>query len=105
MTADTVRVPTRAEVPAADTWDLTTLFETDATWEAAFGVWSTEMEQFEQYRGRLGESAVVLLNYLTFETEYERKGDRLGTFAFLKETEDLGNSTYQGMKARAAMPR
>ena len=100
MTADTVRVPTRAEVPAADTWDLTTLFETDATWEAAFGVWSTEMEQFEQYRGRLGESAVVLLNYLTFETEYERKGDRLGTFAFLKETEDLGNSTYHGMKAR-----
>jgi len=100
MTDETVRVPTRTEVPVADTWDLTTLFETDATWEAAFGVWSNELELFAQYRGRLGESASVLLDYLKFETEYECSGDRLGTFAFLKETEDLGNSVYQGMKAR-----
>ena len=34
MTAEPVRVPARADVPVADTWDLTTLFETDATWEA-----------------------------------------------------------------------
>ena len=100
MTEETERVPTRLEVPLADTWDLTTLFETDATWEAAFGVWSDEIERFAQYRGRLGESAAVLKNYLEFETEYERKGDRLGTFAFLKETEDLANPIYQGMKAR-----
>jgi oligoendopeptidase F len=100
MTEETERVPTRLEVPLADTWDLTTLFETDATWEAAFGVWSDQIAQFAQYRGRLGESAAVLKNYLEFETEYERKGDRLGTFAFLKETEDLANSIYQGMKAR-----
>jgi len=100
MTAEPVRVPTRAEVPVADTWDLTTLFETDATWEAAFIVWSDEVDRFAQYRGRLGESPAVLLEYLRFETDFERQGDRLGTFAFLKETEDLANSTYQGMKAR-----
>ena len=100
MTADAVRVPTRAEVPVPDTWDLTTLFETDATWEAAFVVWSGEVDRFAQYRGRLGQSPAVLLEYLRFETDFERQGDRLGTFAFLKETEDLANSAYQGMKAR-----
>jgi len=100
MTAETVRVPTRAEVPASDTWDLTTLFETDATWEAAFAVWSAQVDKFEAYRGRLGESPAVLLDYLKLETDFERKGDKLGTFAFLKETEDLGNPTYQGLKAR-----
>ncbi len=100
MTADAVRVPTRAEVPASDTWDLTTLFETDATWEAAFVVWQGEVDRFAQCRGRLGESPAVLLEFLRFETDFERQGDRLGTFAFLKETEDLANSAYQGMKAR-----
>ncbi len=100
MTVETVRVPTRAEVPVANTWDLTTLYPTDASWEAAFGVWSGEVEGFARHRGRLGESAAALLDYLKFETEFERRGDRLGTFAFLKETEDLGNSVYQGMKAR-----
>ena len=100
MTAETVRVPTRAEVPASDTWDLTTLFETEATWDAAFIVWSSQVDKFEAYRGRLGESAAVLLEYLKLETEFERKGDKLATFAFLKETEDLANATYQGLKAR-----
>ena len=84
----------------ADTWDLATLYETDASWEAAFGVWSGEVEGFARFRGRLGESAATLLDYLKFETEFERRGDRLGTFAFLKETEDLANPAYQGMKAR-----
>ena len=100
MTADPVRVLKRAEVPVSDTWDLTTLFETDATWEAAFVVWSGEVDRFALYRGRLGESPAVLLEFLRFETDFERQGDRLGTFAFLKETEDLANSAYQGMKAR-----
>ena len=36
-------------------------------------------------------------NIKSFEA---KAGDRIGTYAFLKETEDLGNSTYQGLKAR-----
>ncbi len=100
MTAETVRVPTRAEVPVSDTWDLTGLFETDASWDAAFTVWSAQVDKFADFRGRLGESPAVLLEYLKLETEFERKGDKLGTFAFLKETEDLGNPIYQGLKAR-----
>ncbi len=100
MTAETVRVPTRAEVPVSDTWDLTTLFETDASWDAAFTVWSAQVEKFADYRDRLGDSPAVLLEYLKLETEFERKGDKLATFAFLKETEDLANATYQGLKAR-----
>jgi len=37
---------------------------------------------------------------LTFDSEFDRVAERLGTFAFLKTTEDQGNSDYQAMKAR-----
>jgi oligoendopeptidase F len=98
VTAD--RVPTRAEVPAADTWDLASLYPNDAAWEAAFAEWEKMLDGYTRFRGRLGESADVLAECLRFDTSVDRLGDRVGTYAFLKSSEDVGNSTYQGLKAR-----
>jgi oligoendopeptidase F len=98
VTAD--RLPTRAEVPAADTWDLVSLFPNDAAWEAAFAEWEKMLDGYAQFRGRLGESAEILAECLRFDTAADRLGDRVGTYAFLKASEDVGNSTYQGLKAR-----
>src|SRR5262245_25733332 len=95
-----VRVPPRSEVRPEDTWDLARLFPSDAAWEAAFADWEGKVGGYAQYRGRLGESAAVLAACLRFDTAFDRLGDRVGTYAFLKETEDVANPTYQGMKAR-----
>jgi oligoendopeptidase F len=94
------RVPTRAEVPAADTWDLASLYPTDAAWEAAFAEWEKMLDGYARFQGRLGESAEALAECLRFDTAADRLGDRVGTYAFLKASEDVGNSTYQGLKAR-----
>jgi oligoendopeptidase F len=94
------RVPRRPEVPAADTWDLSSLFPTDAAWEAAFAAWAGQIDQYATFRGQLGRSADTLAALLRFDTAFDRLGDRVGTYAFLKETEDVANSAYQGMKAR-----
>jgi oligoendopeptidase F len=98
VTAD--RVPTRADVKPADTWDLSSLFPDDRAWEAAFAEWEKMLDGYGKFRGRLGESADVLAECLRFDTAAERLGDRVGTYAFLKSSEDVGNSTYQGLKAR-----
>ena len=58
------------------------------------------IDGYAQFRGTLGESADVLAECLRFDTTVERLGDRVGTYAFLKDTEDVANATYQGMKAR-----
>jgi oligoendopeptidase F len=87
-------------MPAADTWDLASLFASDAAWEAAFADWAGQIDKYAQYRGQLGRSAETLAALLRFDTAFDRLGDRVGTYAFLKETEDVSNSTYQGMKAR-----
>jgi oligoendopeptidase F len=96
----TIKLPPRSEVLPGDTWDLSSLFPSDADWEKTFSDWETKIEGFAAFRGRLGESASTLAECLRFDTAFDRLGDRLGTYAFLKETEDVSNSTYQGMKAR-----
>jgi oligoendopeptidase F len=100
MSAAAARLPLRAEVPVEHTWDLSSLFRSDAEWEAAFAAWEKQVDGYARFRGRLGESAAVLAECLAFDTEFDRAGDRVGTYAFLKETEDVANSTYQGLKAR-----
>jgi oligoendopeptidase F len=94
------RLPLRSEVPVEHTWDLTRLFQSDADWEAAFAAWEKRVDGYARFRGRLGESAAVLAECLRFDTAFDREGDRLGTYAMLKESEDLANGTYQGLKGR-----
>jgi len=94
------RVPLRSEVPVEHTWDLGSLYASDAAWEAAFAEWEATTAQYTQYRGTLDRSAETLAACLAFDSNFDRVGDHLGTYAFLKETEDVANSTYQGMKAR-----
>ena len=45
-------------------------------------------------------SAKTLAACLKFDTEFDRAGERLGTYAFLKTTEDTANSDYQRMIGR-----
>ncbi len=93
-------LPARSEVSPADCWDLTSLFSDDAIWEAAFARWELQIAGYGRFRGKLGESATTLAECLRFDAEFDRAGERLGVYAFLKTAEDQGNSEYQRMKGR-----
>src|SRR5205823_9498086 len=69
-------------------------------WETAFDRWSHQIAGYEKFRGKLRESASTLAELLKFDSEFERLGERLGVYAFLKTSEDQGNSDYQRMKGR-----
>ena len=94
------RLPTRSEVSVSHTWDLATLFATDEAWETAFAEWEAMVPGYAIYAGTLGTSVENVAALLRFDARFERAGDKLGTYAFLKETEDVANSKYQGLKAR-----
>ncbi|OWK43003.1 oligoendopeptidase F [Fimbriiglobus ruber] len=100
MAATADRLPPRAAVPVQDTWDLSSLFPSDAAWEAAFAEWERAIDGYARFRGTLGDSAAALLAFLEFDLKFERVADRLSTYAFLKSTEDVADSAYLGMKAR-----
>jgi oligoendopeptidase F len=90
----------RSKVKSADQWDLSSLFKSDGEWEKAFKKWESQIPGYAKFKGKLADSAEMLGAALRFDSAVERTGERLGTYAFLKATEDEGNSDYQRMKGR-----
>ena len=88
------------KVKSSDCWDLSSLFNKDSEWEAAFDRWSHQIAGYERFRGKLADSAANMAAMLKFDTDFERLGERLGVYAYLKTTEDQSNSDYQRMKGR-----
>jgi oligoendopeptidase F len=96
----TKTLPRRDQVKPSDCWDLASLFKSDAAWETAFKKWEVEIQGYEKFTGRLGDSAKSLAACLDFDIDLDRRGERLGTYAFLKTAEDTANSPYQRMIGR-----
>ena len=94
------QLPPRSKVKPADCWDLASLCKSDAAWETAFKKWEGEIAGYEKFAGHLGESAKTLAECLEFDIDFDRAGERLGTYAFLKTAEDTANSAYQRMIGR-----
>ena len=90
----------RNQVNSADTWDLSSLFPNDDAWETAFTAWEQRIEGYTPFCGRLGENAATLAACLKYDSDFDRAGERLGTYAFLKTAEDTGESRYQRMQGR-----
>lgn len=96
----TSTLPDRSDVAAGDTWDLASLYADDQAWEKDFAELETRIPTFDSFQGRLGESAATLAEALNFDNDFDKIAEKLGTYAFLKTTEDQSDSHYQGMKSR-----
>ncbi|HEY2415114.1 MAG TPA: oligoendopeptidase F [Pirellulaceae bacterium] len=95
-----LRLPKRSEVKAADTWDLSSLCQTDAQWDELFRKLDKQIAGYEKYRGKLGDGAKTLAALFKFDHEFDRVAERVGGYAHLKVTEDQADSTYQAMVAK-----
>jgi oligoendopeptidase F len=93
-------LPRRSQVKPADTWDLSSLFANDDDWETAFAKWEKDIARYARHRGKLGESPKALAGCLKFDVDFDRAGERVQTYAFLKSAEDTANSAYQRMLGR-----
>ncbi len=93
-------LPSRQEVPLADTWDLASLYDSAAAWEHDFNQLEAMIPRYETFRGQLGKSAESLLETLAFDAQFDQLAERLGIYAFLKTTEDQSNSDFQALKSR-----
>ena len=94
------QLPPRSKVKTADTWDLSSLFPSDEAWEKAFAAWEKQIAGYAEFQGKLGDDAETLAACLKFDEEFDRAGERLGTYAHLKTAEDTTDSRYQRMQGR-----
>src|SRR5438552_4075876 len=87
-------IPTRADVPETDKWDLTHLFADVSKWQEDFAWLQREYPKLEQWKGRVGESAQTLTGLLEFEKALEQKMERVYHYASLQAAEDSTNNEY-----------
>src|SRR5262245_46809192 len=94
-------LPKRHEVPSELTWNLESIYATDAAWEAAFARVTALLPEVRAFEGRLGASGAALLNaFAQRDGAYEILG-RLFVYATMRMHEDSANSTYQALADRA----
>ena len=94
------RIPTRDEVPVADTWDLTVLYPSNEAWQAEFADLQSRWPAIAGFKGRVAESAQTLLEVLEFEKALNITIERLSHYAMLRVSEDASsaeNLTREGL--------
>ena len=99
-TAAARTVPTRAEMPAADTWDLTALYPDVAAWQADLEALRDDYPRLLAFKGRLGRSAADLLAALEFEKALGLKIERLYSYASLQTSEDGSDADFLSREAQ-----
>lgn len=97
---ETTQIPARAEVAAQDKWAIHDLFATDDDWRAALAAAKEYVPRVQAFRGRLGESAQMLLDYLRLDDEISLAFDALVHYAQRKSDEDTRVATYQEMASQ-----
>lgn len=97
---DINKIPQRSELREEYKWDLTDLYETDEAWQEDFDRLRELASKLSGYKGRLGSSAAVLLEYTKLEEQAGLMLDNLANYAQRKNDEDTRVAEYQAMTAK-----
>ena len=90
----------RKDVKIEDTWDLSLLYKNDEEFEKDFKSMEEFSNEVSKFKGSLSKSANELKNILDSIMKASITLDKLGTYAFLKQTEDLTNNDSNVKVAR-----
>jgi oligoendopeptidase F len=86
------KIPTRADIPDSDKWDLTLLFADVGKWQEDVAWITATYPKIIEWKGRVGESPQTLAEVLEFEKQLELKIERVYHFASLQLAEDSANN-------------
>src|SRR5881296_2989338 len=87
-------VATRSEISESDKWDLSHLFTDVGKWQEDFAWLQRTYPKFQEWKGKVGESAQTLAAVLEFEKALELKMERVYHYASLQLAEDSTNNEY-----------
>jgi len=94
-------VPERGEIDTEYTWELSSLFESDETWEAAFEDARESLDEIRAFEGQVTDDAETLLAALETHEDVMREVEQVTTYARLRRDEDTRDDDGQAMATRA----
>jgi oligoendopeptidase F len=97
---DVKHIPQRDEIDDKYKWNLELIYPDLEEWEKDFQYVKNNYSKFEQFKGKLGESAENLYNCLKLDEEMEIIVDNLRTYAGLKLSQDVRVSQWQELRGR-----
>lgn len=91
----------RNEINEKDTWDLSTIFETDQKWEEELALLTEDTKEAARLEGHLLDSAESLLNITERYLDLSRHLEKLYVYAHMKNDQDTRVAKYQEYYAKA----
>ena len=91
----------RNEINEKDTWDLSTIFETDQKWEEELALLTEDAKEAASLEGHLLDSAESLLNITERYLDLSRRLEKLYVYAHMKNDQDTRVAKYQEYYAKA----
>jgi len=91
----------RNEIPTEYTWDISTVFKNNETFETAFKELEELLPKAQSFQNTLSSSSNTLFNALTFRNTILKKMEHLYTYAHLLSDQDTSNSDNQALQSRA----
>ena len=91
----------RNEINEKDTWDLSTIFETDQKWEEELALLTEDTKQAASLEGHLLDSAESLLDITERYLDLSRRLEKLYVYAHMQNDQDTRVAKYQEYYAKA----
>ena len=91
----------RNEINEKDTWDLSTIFETDQKWEEELALLTEDTKQAASLEGHLLDSTESLLDITERYLDLSRRLEKLYVYAHMKNDQDTRVAKYQEYYAKA----
>ena len=92
---------TREEADARCKWAIEDLYKDDEDWKRDYELLKSRIPELTKFRGRLGESAEVLLSMQKLSDELNQLLEKVYVYANQRLHENTDNSTYQNMASQA----
>ena len=95
------KLNTREEADARYKWAIEDLYKDDEDWKRDYELLKSRIPEFTKFRGRLGESAEVLLSMQKLSDELNQLLEKVYVYANQRLHENTDNSTYQNLASQA----
>ncbi len=95
------KLNTREEADARYKWAIEDLYKNDDDWKSDYELLKSRIPELAKFRGRLGESAEVLLSMQKVSDELNQLLEKVYVYANQRLHENTDNSTYQNLASQA----
>ena len=95
------KLNTREEADVRCKWAIEDLYKDDEDWKRDYELLKSRIPELTKFRGRLGESAEVLLSMQKLSDELNQLLEKVYVYANQRLHENTDNSTYQNLASQA----